>query len=73
MTVAEALEKITTLYGKTIDVVGDGIYYACAKYNKEGKKYELKAAPTYERFVDAIAQMEVKRIFIGDVLIILEV
>lgn len=73
MIVAEVLENITTKNFRTIDVVGDGIYYACAKYNAKELKYELKPAPAYKQFEKAIAHMEVKRIFIGDILIALEV
>lgn len=73
MIVAEVLENIMTKNLRAIDVVGDGFYYACALYNEKERKYELKPTPTYERFLNTIAHMEVKRIFIGDILIALEV
>lgn len=74
MIVADALEKITSVKGHEIYVVGNGHIYARAEYDEEEEQYgELKAKDTYERFWLSINLMEVKNIHIGLDIIFLEV
>lgn len=74
MTVADALAKITSVKGHKIHVVGDGHLYAHADYDEKEERYgELKAHDSYERFWLSINLMEVKNIYIGYDIIILEV
>lgn len=74
MIVADALAKITSVKGHKIHVVGDGHIYARAEYDEKEERYgELKAMDVYERFWLSINLMEVKNIYVGFDIIILEV